>query len=86
MSLREDILRESRVHGIDPYTEAFKPSDLGLNASNYGSFSDHCDKNETRSGKWNPDVILKVHEWKGDKPYKYLLLGSSNECKPDRCF
>jgi cytochrome c1 len=74
MNLREDILSASKVRKIDPYTKAFKPSDLGLKASNYGSFSDHCNKNETRSGKWNPNVILSVAERKGDKPYKYFLL------------
>ncbi len=75
MGLKEDILQASLAHGIDPYTQAFKPSDLGLKASAYGAFSDHCSKVETRSGKWNKDVILKVEQWtKAGKPYKYLLI------------
>lgn len=74
MTLKKDILDRSGSRGIDPYTQAFKPSDLGLKASDYGSFSDYCSEDETCSGKWNPEVILKVMEWKGIRPYKYLLL------------
>ncbi len=75
MGLKEDILSASRMCGIDPYTQAFKPSELGLNASDYGSFSDYCSENETRSGKWNTKVILKVAErTRTDRPRRYLLL------------
>ena len=58
MDLKEDIIKAAREKGIDPYNEPFKPSDLGLSASDYGSFSDHCSSEETISGKWVKDVIL----------------------------
>jgi hypothetical protein len=75
MGLRDAILKQSKIRGIDPYRQPFKPIDLGIRASDYGSFSDYCFKDETRSGKWNPDVILKVAEWtRAGRPYKYLLL------------
>jgi hypothetical protein len=75
MGLKDDILEASERLGIDPYHQAFKPSDLGLNSNKYGSFSDYCAEDETISGKWSSDVILKVAERnKGGKPYKYLLI------------
>jgi hypothetical protein len=42
MKLAIDILRESKRVCIDPYKDPFKPFDLGLKASDYGSFSDYC--------------------------------------------
>lgn len=75
MPLRADIIRQAKLYGLDPYTTPFKPSDLDLRASDYGSFSDHCSKEETASGQYAPDVILKVVERdKGNKPRKYLLI------------
>jgi hypothetical protein len=75
MTLREAILEASRRRGMDPYTQPFKPSELGIRASDYGSFSDHCSENETCSGKWNSEVILKVAEWSASgRPFRYLLL------------
>lgn len=75
MSLEKHILIAAKEKGIDPYLVPFKPSDLGLTASNYGSFSDHCSKNETISGKWAKDEILKVVERKSNgAPKRYLLL------------
>jgi len=75
MGLREDILDASARVGIDPYRQAFKPSDLGLISSNYGSFSDHCAADDTLSGHWTSDVILKAVEWdRAGKPRKYLLI------------
>ena len=75
MNLRAQILYKSRELGIDPYTHPFKPSDLKIRASDYGSFSDYCAQEETESGKWNKDIILKVAEWTSTgRPYKYLLL------------
>ncbi len=75
MNLKEDIVEASKHFGIDPYSQPFKPSDLDLKPSNYGSFSDHCSKDETLSGHWSSDIILKVAEkdTKG-RPYKYLLI------------
>ncbi len=75
MRLKNDILKAAKVKGIDPYTEPFKPSDLGLIVSDYGSFSDHCSKEETVSGKWADDVILTVAERNvGGKLLRYLLI------------
>ena len=74
MGLKEDILKASVKNGIDPYKEPFSPSDLGLTSSDYGSFSDHCSKEETISGKWSSDVILIVAQKdKSGRPSKYLL-------------
>lgn len=74
MKLKDDILQASKVRGINPYTQSFKPSKLGLKASDYGSFSDFCSSNETISGKWNKAVVLEVAEWtQTHKPFRYLL-------------
>jgi hypothetical protein len=75
MSLKQDILKESNSRGWDPFTRPFKPSDLGLNANQYGSFSDYCASNETISGQYNPSVVLKVAERSlSRRPKKYLLI------------
>jgi len=67
--LKDDIITSSK--GIlDPYKEPFKPGDLGLKASHYGSFSDHCKKNTTISSKWCGCGTLKCV---CKKPYKYIL-------------
>jgi len=75
MALAEDIERAAQEKNWDPYNMPFKPSDLGLCASDYGSFSDHCA--ETKSAKYSRDVCLKVAEWSATKmrrPRRYLLL------------
>jgi hypothetical protein len=72
--LCKDIIQASKVKGIDPFSIPFKPSDLGLKASPYGSFSDWCDPKVTKSGKWNKHVCLRVAEWHNEKPYRYILL------------
>jgi hypothetical protein len=78
MGLRDAILRASRLKGIDPYRQPFKPSDIGINANDWGSFSDYCSDGETQSGKWNKEVILEVAEWtRSDRAYKYLLKKKS---------
>ena len=73
-NLRLDIIRAAKARGIDPFTKPFKPSDLGIKASDYGSFSDWCDKKQTKSGKYNVNVCLSVAEWRNGKPFKYVLL------------
>jgi len=73
MKIAEDILRESKRVGIDPYKDPFRPSDLGLNASDYGSFSDWCE--DTTSARWNQHVCLEAAKFRKDnKPLKYILL------------
>ena len=73
--LINDIKRAALERGIDPYGQAFKPSDLNLKASDYGSFADFCDPKEALSGRWQSDVILKVTErTKGGRPKRYLLI------------
>lgn len=75
MGLKDTILEQSKICGINPYRQPFKPIDLGIKASDYGSFSDYCSRDETLSGKWNPIVILRVAEWtRAGRPYRYLLL------------
>ncbi|HRZ27857.1 MAG TPA: hypothetical protein P5295_13715 [Spirochaetota bacterium] len=75
MPLREDIINAARCRGIDPYNDPFTPADLGLNASDYGSFADYCDPEDAESGQYNPNVILKVAKRKrNNRPWKYLLI------------
>jgi hypothetical protein len=73
MSLRADVIKQSDLRGLDPFTQPFKPSDLGLVSSDYGSFSDHCA--DTQSSKYSSDVTLKVAQWSNaGKPLRYLLI------------
>lgn len=72
--LRADIMQAAKEIGLDPFTRGFKPSDLGLTASDYGSFSDYCTQGETVSASWNADIILRVVEWNGERPHRYVLL------------
>ena len=75
--LRKDIKRAAREQGINPFKQAFKPSDLKLKASNYGSFADFCDPKEALSGRWQSEVILKVAErTRRGRPKRYLLIDS----------
>jgi hypothetical protein len=61
MKLRRDIIASAKNKGINPYTTPFKPSDLGLRASDYGSFSDYC------------DCLLRT----GGEPVSWVLFSSS---------
>lgn len=73
--LKKDIKNAARKRGIDPHKGPFKPSDLGLDASNYGSFADFCSPKEAKSGKWRKEIILRVVEYsKNKRPKKYLLI------------
>jgi len=75
MNIKEDILNASKKIGINPYTEPFKPSDLGLNSNNYGSFSDYCSEYDSTSGKYTETTILKVAQKDSrGRPFKYLLI------------
>lgn len=76
MLLTKDIiLNASKLVNINPYIEPFKSSDLKLNSNEYGSFSDYCSLTDSKSGKYNKNTILKVHETnKSGKLFKYLLL------------
>ena len=75
IKLKEDILIASKERDIDPYSEPFNPSDLGLKSSGYGSFSDYCLENDSVSSKHNKVIILKVAKRDaGGRPAKYLLL------------
>jgi len=69
-----DIKEAAKKAGIDPLTMPFKPEDLNIIASDYGSFSDWCSAEETVSGRYNRRVCLTVAERRGGKPFKYLLL------------
>jgi len=73
--LCEDIIQAAQKVNTDPFKTPFRPKDLGLRASNYGSFADWCLPKEARSGKWNKHVCLKVAEWNDSgKPTRYVLL------------
>ena len=76
MKIAEEIQEKARNLGINPFNTPFTPKDLGITASNYGSFSDFCDN--TKSSRWNSHVCLKAVEFnKGHRPTKYLLLPPS---------
>ena len=75
MKIKEDILKASKKLGINPYTQPFKPSDLGLDSNQYGSFSDYCSEEDSESGKYAETTILKVAQRDaGNRPFKYLLV------------
>jgi|GEM_PF-2991086 len=70
--LKRDIKNITSKRGIDPYSDSdqFKPSDLGLNSSDYGSFSDHCEKGTTKSSKWCGCGLLRCVS---KRPFRYVL-------------
>jgi len=73
MKIRDDILKATGVKKINPYKTPFKASDLGLRASDYGSFSDYCE--DTESSKYNPNVVLRPVEFTANgKPLRYILI------------
>ena len=69
--LKNDIISASQKAGFDPYKVSFKPSDLGLVASNYGSFADHCDKGEATSARHCNCKTLKRSE--RESGFRYFL-------------
>ena len=72
-----DIIVAAKSRGINPFTTPFKPVELGLRSSDYGSFSDFCSSKTTASGKWNQHVVLKAVEFdKSGRPLRYVLLPS----------
>lgn len=71
--LKKDIKNAAIKRGINPYKESFKPSDLGLTASDYGSFSDHCEKGTTKSSKWCGCGLLQCVNI-NKRPFKYILI------------
>lgn len=74
IKLKDNIETQARKRGKNPYKDAFKPSDLGLKASDYGSFADYASPDEAKSGKYNKSIILKVVEWsKNGRPRRYIL-------------
>lgn len=75
MNLRNDIIQAGKRKGWDVYQKPFRPKDLGLKASDYGSFSDHAINGTTKSSKYNTDQCLKAVEFdKNGRPTKYILL------------
>lgn len=75
--LRRDILRVSRRKGIDPYKEEFRPRTFRLNANEYGSFSDHCIKGQTKSSEncgCGTLTCVRKDKSRYDRTYYYLLI------------
>jgi len=59
----------------DPYSNPFRPRDLGLSANAYGSFADYCAPEDAKSGEWNKCICLKVAKTnRAGRPTHYLLL------------
>jgi len=80
--LRADILSHAAARGWDPYKQPFKPSELGLTSSDYGSFSDYC--SDTESSKWNESVVLRcVDTGPSGRPLRYLLLATGIPRHPE---
>jgi len=77
--LCEDIIQAAQKVNIDPFETLFRPKDLGLRASDYGSFADWCLPAEAKSGKWNKHVCLRVAKRNdAGKPTQYILLPREN--------
>ena len=71
---KQIILEAAEKKNINPYKQPFVPKELGLRADKYGAFADYCNRNNTKSGKWNKSEILTAVEFnKGNRPTKYLL-------------
>lgn len=68
--LKKDIIKAAEGV-LNPYEDAFQPKDLHLNANKYGSFSDHCVINTTKSSKWCGCGLLK--RLNNKRPFKYIL-------------
>jgi len=70
------IIAAGEQRDIDPYAKPFKPGDLGIKATRYGSFSDWCSRSATKSGKYIPQVYLALaaNRVSDRKPTHYLLL------------
>ena len=73
--LCKDIQEVEKSTGIDYKKTSFAPKDLGLNSSDYGSFSDWCSCKQTTSGRHNCHVCLIAVDWdSARRPCKYRLL------------
>lgn len=73
--LGKDIIGAAAKRDIDPLRIPFAPKDLGIDASDYGSFADWCSAADTKSGKWNKHVCLKVSARNhSGRPRQYVLL------------
>lgn len=73
--LCEDIIQAAQKVNIDPFKTPFRPKDLGLRASDYGSFADWCSSAEAKSGRWSNHVCLTVVQRdSAGKPMRYVLL------------
>lgn len=70
IKLKDDIIKSANGK-FNPHKDAFKPKDLKLNSSNYGSFSDHCKKGTTKASKWCGCGLLKCVS---KKPFRYILI------------
>lgn len=75
MSFKQVIISAANAKGINPYVDAFKPKDLGINASKYGSFSDHCISGSTKSSIYSENQCLEPVEFSSSgRPLRYRLV------------
>jgi hypothetical protein len=73
-NLRKDIIVACIEKSWNPFDVPFKPSDLDIDASQYGSFSDYCLESATVSGQYANEHILDVAERdENGRPTHYLL-------------
>jgi len=70
LKLQNDIIDASKTIQLDPYNNSFCPNDLGLIASKYGCFADHCKKGTTVSAKHCGCGLLKLVS---KNPHRYIL-------------
>lgn len=67
--LKNDIIQKAK----NPRKVEFQPKDLKLKSSDYGSFSDHCEKTTTKSSKWCGCGLLRCVNI-NKRPFKYILI------------
>lgn len=84
--LGDHILAVAPSRGWDPYRQPFRPSDLGIVASDYGSFLDWCPDEQhggSVSGRRDRRVCLRVKTRDGTgSPVTYLLLPKNQWLRP----
>lgn len=76
-SFGQVILAAGKKKNWDIYTTPFRPSDLGLNAPQYGSFSDHSVNGTTLSSRYSrSQYLIPVREDALRRPEAYLAVNN----------
>lgn len=68
------VLKAAQKKGIDPYKQ-WRPRELGINSSKWGSCSDRCVNGSTKSSKYHPEqCLMPVKFNKAGRPTHYILI------------